>query len=256
MHVRVAASAVQHLPSSWRQTYIRQRRAAKRRRRIKEESTGSQALSRPALYDMDVTLAALLPDGGTFLEAGGNDGFEQSNTYLLERFHGWKGVLVEPIPHLAAEARRNRDAQVFEAALVPADHVGGTISMRYGGLMSVVAGTHIADEDDLSWSAQVSALGLEEPYDVDVPARTLSSVLDDAGISELDLLSLDIEGYEVPALAGLDLQRHAPKWAVVEVRDDAAVAAVTAALGERYVVDRRLSPFDLLYRRADISPLV
>ena len=193
---------------------------------------------------MDVQLAALLPDGGTFVEAGGNDGFDQSNTYFLERFHRWRGILVEPIPHLAAEARRNRPGtQVVEAALVPADHEGGTISMRYGGLMSIVAGTQVADADDDTWAAQVSALGLEEPYDVDVPARTLSEILDETGVAEIDLLSLDIEGFEVPALAGLDLDRHAPRWALVEVRDDDAVAAVTAALGPRFVLVRRLSPF-------------
>ncbi|MEV4419461.1 FkbM family methyltransferase [Patulibacter sp. NPDC049589] len=254
-HIRLVASVVRRLPSSWRQTYIRERRAIRRRQRTKAEAAGSRHLSRPALYEMDVQLAALLPDGGTFFEAGGNDGFEQSNTYLLERFHGWKGVLVEPIPHLAAEARRNRPrAQVVEAALVPIDHDGSAIAMRYGGLMSAVAGTLIANEDDESWAKQVSALGLEEPYDVEVPARTLSSILDEAGIVDLDLLSLDIEGFEVAAIAGLDLERHAPRWALVEVRDADAVTAVTAALGDRYVVDRHLSPFDVLYRRTDVPP--
>lgn len=252
--IRVAASVVRRLPSSWRQTYIRRRRAIRRRQRTKAEDAGSRHLSQPALYEMDVQLAALLPDSGTFLEAGGNDGFEQSNTYLLERFHGWRGVLVEPIPHLAAEARRNRPrSRVFEAALVPADHDGSAIAMRYGGLMSAVSGSLISGVNDESFADQVSALGLEEAYDVEVPARTMSAVLDEAGIAELDLLSLDIEGFEVPAIAGLDLERHAPRWALVEVRDEDAVAAVTAALGERYVVDRHLSPFDVLYRRTDVS---
>lgn len=253
--VRFAARIVRHLPAGWRQTYIRERRAIRRRQRLKAERAGSQHLSQPALHDMDKQLAALLPDGGTFLEAGGNDGFEQSNTYLLERFHGWRGVLVEPIPHLAEEARRNRPAsKIVEAALVPDNHPASTIGMRYGGLMSVVSGTRGSDADDQSWANQVSALGLEEPYDVEVPARTMSSVLDDVGVRSLDLLSLDIEGFEVPALQGLDLGRHAPKWALIEVRDEEAVQSVTEALGARYVLHSRLSPFDVLYRRSDVAP--
>lgn len=253
VHMRLAATVVRRLPASWRQGYLQERRAIRRRQRTRAEASGRQELSRPALYEMDVQLASLLPDGGTFLEAGGNDGYEQSNTYFLERFHGWRGVLVEPIPHLAAEARRNRrGARVFEAALVPRGHQGGTIAMRYGGLMSVVAGARGGDENDASWAASVSALGLEEPYDVEVQARTMSEVLDEAAITELDLLSLDIEGFEVQAIAGLDLERHAPRWALIEARTADAVAAVGAALGGRYVIDRHLSPFDVLYRRTDV----
>jgi hypothetical protein len=47
---------------------------------------------------MDERLAAMLGDGGYFVEAGAHDGFTQSNTYLLERRHGWRGLLVEPMP--------------------------------------------------------------------------------------------------------------------------------------------------------------
>lgn len=252
--VRFAARIVRHLPTSWRQTYLQERRSIRRRQRLGAERQGQRHLSSPALYEMDQQLAALLPDGGTFLEAGGNDGFEQSNTYLLERFHGWHGILVEPIPTLAAEARKNRPGStVVEAALVPADHEGTEIGMRYGGLMSVVAGAKGSEADEESWAAQVSALGLEEPYDVTVPVRTMSTVLTESGIEDLDLLSLDIEGFEVPALAGLDLAKHAPRWALIEVRDEEAVQAVTAALGDRYEVHSRLSPFDLLFRRADVA---
>ncbi|MGX6446621.1 FkbM family methyltransferase [Patulibacter sp. S7RM1-6] len=253
--VRLAASVVRRFPASWRQQYLLAQRARRRAQRAAAERNGDRQRSQPALYEMDLQLAAILPDGGTFLEAGANDGFEQSNTYYLERFHRWTGVLVEPMPHLAAEARRNRPtARVVEAALVPADHEQAAVTMRYGGLMSMVAGTRVAATDDESWTRQVSALGLEEPYELDVPSRTLSSILDEANITELDLLSLDIEGYEIPALAGLDLRRHAPRWALIEVRDDEAREAVSAALGDRFTFDRHLSPFDDLYRRSDVAP--
>ena len=34
----------------------------------------------------------------TFLEFGATDGLELSNSYMLENFLGWKGVLSEPSP--------------------------------------------------------------------------------------------------------------------------------------------------------------
>ena len=36
---------------------------------------------------------------GYFIEIGASDGIEISNTYLMERDYGWKGICVEPIPY-------------------------------------------------------------------------------------------------------------------------------------------------------------
>src|SRR5262245_47416510 len=75
------------------------------------------------LRGLDRRVAAyLLRDSGVFVEAGANDGVEQSNTYVLERYRKWRGLLVEPVPELADACRRNRPNAVVEcAALVPFD---------------------------------------------------------------------------------------------------------------------------------------
>jgi hypothetical protein len=85
-----------------------------------------------------------------------------------------------------------------------------------------------------------------------VQARTLSNVLDEAGVTNVDLLSLDVEGYESYVLRGLDLSRHAPAWLLVEMHDlETGRAQLAAVLGERYSEHGLLSPLDVLYRRAD-----
>ncbi len=216
------------------------------------ERAGSARLSRPALHGMDAKLDELLDqDGGTFVEAGGFDGYTQSNTYYLERFRGWRGILVEPMPDLAAEARLNRPgARVFQCALVSDDFENDEIEMDFGELMSTVQGVH---EDN--WAAQGIALGWRDQRVERVPARTLSQILDAAGFGEVDLLSLDVEGYEAQALGGLDLDRHAPRWIVVEMHDLAAGRAeIGPLLNERYVEHGQLSPLDVLYRRRDVEP--
>jgi FkbM family methyltransferase len=158
---------------------------------------------------MDVRLAELLGDGGVFVEAGANDGFRQSNTYYLERFHGWSGVLVEPIPELADVARRRRTkSRVINCALVAEDFPEETVTIRFRDLMSSVD----PEVSETSW-------GWERAYDVAVRARTLTSVLEEAGVEKVDLMSLDVEGHEASVLDGLDLERFGPKWLLIEVRD-------------------------------------
>jgi FkbM family methyltransferase len=185
-----------------------------------------------------------------FVEAGAHDGFTQSNTYYLERFRRWSGVLVEPMPELAAEARRNRSrARVFECALVEPDRAGAQIEMQFGDLFSNV-GSNV--EQGASWAHHGLVLGWRDPRRELVPARTLSDVLEEAGVAGVDLLSLDVEGYEEQALHGLDLSRHAPEWILVEMHElERGRATIGAILGDRYVEHGQLSPLDVLYRRAD-----
>jgi FkbM family methyltransferase len=226
------------------------RRRRRRERRAAEEARGSERLSRPAMHELDSKLDAIIDrDGGFFVEAGANDGFAQSNTYWLERFRGWRGVLVEPMPELADEARLSRPAAaVFQCALVPGDYAEATVHMQFGDLMSTVQGVH-----DLDWSRHGVALGWFDPHELDVPARTLSSILDEVGAPEIDLLSLDVEGFEAPVLQGLDLERRAPRYLLVEIHDAARDRpAIDAALGERYIEHSWLSPLDLLYVRSDV----
>ena len=100
------------------------------------ERLGSERFSRPALFDLDARLEALLPPGpGIFVEAGAHDGYTQSNTYFLERRRGWSGVLVEAVPELAERARRRRPrSRVVQAALV-GPGAPPTVPIRFGDLM-------------------------------------------------------------------------------------------------------------------------
>jgi FkbM family methyltransferase len=224
-------------------------------RRSLFELLGSDRYSHPALHDLDRKLETWLPQrGGFFVEAGAYDGFIQSNTYWLERFKDWRGVLVEPIPHLFARARRVRSrSHVVNCALVSPDHEEPTITVRYGGLMSLVKGARGGAEDEERHVRAGDMFGLDDvAYDVSVPARTLSSVLEDANAPrEIDLISLDVEGYEASVLRGLDLERFVPRFILIEMDGPERRAPVEAVIGDRYELVERLSPMDVLYRRRD-----
>lgn len=218
------------------------------------EAIGSSRYSRPSLYDLDRKLERHLDfDRGFFVEAGANDGFKQSNTYYFEKLRGWEGVLVEPIPALASECRGIRKGPVIEAALVATEEPGKTVELRFAGLMSTMTG---AFGDRAAESAHVERglrlQNLPETYSVEVPARTLSSILDELGVSRnIDLLSLDIEGAEPQALQGLDFTRHAPRYICVETRDRRAIETI---LYPRYRLTEVLTDLenhqDLLFQLA------
>lgn len=227
-------------------------RAVKRTRRRLFEALGSDRYSHPALDDLDRKLFAHLPErDGVFIEAGAFDGYGQSNTYWFERFRGWSGVLIEPIPQLAAQARRERPrSQVFEFALVAPDFPEEHVRMRFGGTMSILIYDSDGSKRAITHAENGAALVLEEPYDLTVPTKTLSAVLDQAGISDVDLLSLDVEGYESEVLKGLDLSRHAPRYILLEMLfEEESKPLIDALLAPRYEFVERLSVRDHLFRR-------
>jgi FkbM family methyltransferase len=185
-----------------------------------------------ALDGLDRAVARhLQPGPGIFVEAGAHDGLTQSNTAMLEFSRGWTGLLVEPIPELATLCRAQRPGAIVEqVALVAADHAGDSIEMTYCNRSSVVAGGRGSSAADAAWVEKCRQLPDQvdvEPYSLEVPARTLSSLLDDHGIGPVDFLSLDLEGYEASALRGIDFERHRPELLLVEVsRDPDAITAV------------------------------
>ena len=225
------------------ETYVRWRRRF-------AESLGSDRYSFLALNELDRKLRRYIDfRDGFFVEAGANDGLRQNNTYWFERFRGWRGILIEGVPELARACRRNRPAStVIEAALV-SDAATTTVTMKTAGLMSLVQGAFGSVEDDadhVTKGAKVQSLPDSAVRTIEVRARTLTSIISEAAPSRWDLLSLDVEGYEVEVLRGLDLTRHAPRFMLIEARN---VRAIDELLAARYERIDQLSYHDYLYKQ-------
>jgi FkbM family methyltransferase len=218
----------------------RRKKLVHARRRL-FEAAGSARYSRPANDNLDAVLERYLPATGTFVEAGANDGFTMSNTYYLERFKGWRGVLIEAIPDRFEECRRLRSqSRVFNCALVDPGFGSDRVLMSYADACSVVKGLEPPGEAGL-------LPGQETAYEVEVPARTLTEVLEDAEVGTIDFLSLDLEGFETQALRGLDFARYRPRWILVEVTHGDGRPAIESVLPDEYVAASVPTPFDVLY---------
>uniref|UniRef100_A0A7S1XIB2 Methyltransferase FkbM domain-containing protein n=1 Tax=Erythrolobus australicus TaxID=1077150 RepID=A0A7S1XIB2_9RHOD len=127
-------------------------------------------------------------NNGRFAELGAAEGVADSNTKFFEQDLGWSGVLVEPLPYHFKRLRRNRpDATAVKAAICEGDEA----ALIPDGLASKVLAY-----GELSKAQKKKA--------VNVQCVTVAQVLQEAHITQLDLLAIDVEGHELFALESTD----------------------------------------------------
>lgn len=213
------------------------------------ELFGVEKYSHPSLHNMDRQLLEFLPSRpGIFIEVGANNGYSQSNTYYLERFKGWKGILVEPIPELYEECvKERRNSRVFNYALVANDYRKEYIEIHSASLMSVVNGILNNENEHLTKAAE-----FERDLKVKllkIPARTLTSIIEECNIDKIDFLSLDVEGYELEVLKGLDFDQFAPSFILAEANNR---NELDDFLRSKYDIIKEFSSKDILYKKKGV----
>jgi FkbM family methyltransferase len=217
-----------------------------KKRRQLFEWLGSDRYSHLAINELDRKLKSYFDfRGGFFIEAGANDGLSQSNTYWFERFRGWKGILIEAVPEKALACRRNRPGAITVQSALAGSQDVTSVQINAADLMACVVGSfdQETEKQHLKYALEVQSLTHIEK--IDVPARTLSAILDELGSPHVDLFSLDVEGFELEVFRGMDLRRHRPAHILVESRN---IDAALAALGGNYDLLNRLSYHDYLLR--------
>lgn len=222
------------------------------------ENGGSSFLLRRrktwALYEMDYKLYEKYfrgKENGFFIEAGANDGLEQSNTYYLEFHKNWRGILIEPVAEKHFECKRNRSQAAWHVhkALVAEDYDANMIDMIYTpeckGLLSVI--------DDENAEVMMRR-AREKGIPMVVKTTTLNQVLEDftehttGQAPHIDLLVLDVEGYELNALKGLSLDRWQIDYILVEELQETDIIQNHLQQFGYQRIDK-LSEHDYLYKK-------
>lgn len=138
-----------------------------------------------------------------FVEVGANEPQLRSQTFHLEQA-GWTGVLIEPQPDLAEKLRATRKAQVFAVACSSPANAGQKLPFHVAGPLS-------------SLNRERMVPGAAPATVVEVPVRTLDSVLEEAGApAGFGFLSIDVEGHELEVLSGFDFRRWRPRLILLE----------------------------------------
>jgi FkbM family methyltransferase len=139
---------------------------------------------------------------GFFVELGANNGTFQSNTKKLESEYNWSGILIEPCYEDYKKCLKSRKAKCYNCACVSYDYNKDTIlgDFKYSNPMSSINGVR-SNCSDL----------------IEVNAKTLDSILEENNITHIDLLSLDVEGYEYEVLNGIDFNKRTIKYLLIEI---------------------------------------
>ena len=125
-------------------------------------------------------------DGGFFVEIGANDGISQSNTYHLEKKRGWKGVLVEPVPHnfFRCKLERSNKTKIYCNACVPFYYSEKYVDILYANLMSIgaSAGTNVENRARHATDGTRFLAPHEFIVEFGASAATLNSILNDSAL--------------------------------------------------------------------------
>lgn len=211
------------------------------------ELAGNEKLSKP-YAGHDKLLKYLNGRNGFFVEVGGNDGFFQDPTYYLEKFRGWTGIIVEPLP-VSRRCQRNRpNSLVVNVAVVGPDYPGKSIAFIDCNAMSVIKNGVPGYEDWIREGERCQRIKAEE---IEVPAMKLSDILDEYFANhptkQIDFLAIDVEGYELNVLKGLDLSRYQPVHLLIEILKPAKQGEFEEYLKDKYELTDIIGYDDYLY---------
>jgi len=149
---------------------------------------------------------------GYFVDIGAGNGRDLSNTYLLEKEYGWKGICVEPLDapfKLCQECRPNsicRQTAIYDKeAEVEFSYIEGSSGedYMYSGITKDIK-HHVTKVENSAKKILMNTI-------------TLNKLLEEAGAPEvMDFLSIDTEGSESKILEALDHKKYKFRYITVE----------------------------------------
>lgn len=178
---------------------------------------------------------------GYFVEFGATNGLKNSNTWLLEKALGWKGILAEPNPIWHSDLRANRHG--------PIEH--RCVSSRSNETVTFIT-TNDTDPELSGIAASADADHFAATRNsgtrIEVETISLDDLLDQyAAPPSIDYLSIDTEGSELDIISNYSFSR---RFKLISIennpKNEDAVDAILTANG--YVrVFRQFSQWDSWY---------
>jgi FkbM family methyltransferase len=164
--------------------------------------------------DEETLIRAFFADrrGGFFLDVGAGDPIRHSTTYFLEKHLGWTGIAVDAVAEYAGDYARKRPRARFFAYFA-GDKSDGSHDFFVSEDRNFSSGSGTDPRGGTYEKRKVATIALDD-------------LLRRERVTRLDFLSMDIEGAEPTALAGLDLGRYRPELACIEVSSPESALAI------------------------------
>lgn len=136
---------------------------------------------------------------GYFVEIGASDGIDLSNTYLLEKNYGWKGICVEPIPKDYDKLVINRPgSHCVKKAVYSESGLELNFTIASWNLLSGITANVDCHKGSLATGTQIT-----------VETESLNDILDRCHApSFIEYMSLDTEGSEYEILRTINYEKY------------------------------------------------
>ncbi len=137
---------------------------------------------------------------GYFVEFGATDGFNLSNTYLLEKEFSWNGILAEPAKLWHDELKKNRSAFVSTECVWSVS--GESLVFKETSIPELSGIAKYGNSDDLKHLRR-------EGQEYEVSTISLENLLIKYNAPTfIDYLSIDTEGSELEILEAFDFNKY------------------------------------------------
>lgn len=139
---------------------------------------------------------------GVFVDVGSYDGQTSSNTLYFETFLGWRGLCIEPVPKFYKLMSEIRSSICLNFAVADYNGEGAFLEINKG--LEQMGGLIATFRDDLLKIIKDKG---SESRQINVPVRTLQSIVSEQDLTHIDYCSIDVEGAEILVLKGIDFTK-------------------------------------------------
>lgn len=177
-------------------------------------------------------------ESGFYVDVGAHHPFRFSNTFWAYR-RGWAGINIDATPGFDIPFKRWRRRDRNVTAFVSVDEGQRILTMYAEKALNTGNDARVRELDD--------ALGMVGT-EVSVPSLQLMTILERhlPPSTQLDLLTVDVEGSELEVLLSNDWTRFRPRVVVIEVLG-CTLDEIGEAKSVRFLVDRGYTPVSMLY---------
>jgi len=170
-----------------------------------------------------------------YVEVGACDPFIASNTAYMDLELNWSGICIEPHPVSFQKLKNSiRTCKKYNCAI--SDYNGHAEFIAGYDYISMISGIKENYSND-HWNRLLRE-SIEHNSDFEtlsVECRTLSSILEENNMNDIDYLSIDTEGSEEKILKGIDFKKYNIKIIGIENNDNSNIRDILLNNGYMYI---------------------